>query len=260
MTKTDRRVQRTRELLQKALIELMNERGYDAITIQDIVDRANVARTTFYVHYTNKDDLFMSCHETIVSEFQSGLIRPHPLSREELLSPEVVPGMTAACAVWRMGTCTGRSGPRTYNNSARDGNGSQSASGLCRSRERYLIRPAGELSGGRANRADAVVVGETQNLLTRRPGAGVSADAARHPAGCARLTLSLPRHIFYPVSPVRPSTKPTVSCSACRPARTFDFEHHIPAFNLREARRFHQCGQILNADHSSDAGLIRLIA
>ena len=37
MTKTDRRVQRTRELLQKALIELISERGYDAITIQDIV-------------------------------------------------------------------------------------------------------------------------------------------------------------------------------------------------------------------------------
>ena len=40
MTKTDRRVERTRELLQKALIELISERGYDAITIQDIVDRA----------------------------------------------------------------------------------------------------------------------------------------------------------------------------------------------------------------------------
>jgi AcrR family transcriptional regulator len=38
--KTDRRVQRTRELLQKALIELLGERGYDAITIQDIVDHA----------------------------------------------------------------------------------------------------------------------------------------------------------------------------------------------------------------------------
>ncbi len=72
MTKTDRRVQRTRELLQKALIELVNERGYDALTIQDIVDRANVGRTTFYLHYSSKDDLFMSCHEAIVSEFHFG--------------------------------------------------------------------------------------------------------------------------------------------------------------------------------------------
>jgi len=91
MTKTDRRVQRTRELLQKALIELISERGYDGITIQDLVDRANVGRTTFYLHYSSKDELFMSCHEAIVSEFPL-----YPLSREELLSPEAPPGMTSA--------------------------------------------------------------------------------------------------------------------------------------------------------------------
>jgi AcrR family transcriptional regulator len=96
MTKTDRRVQRTRELLQKALIDLISERGYDAITIQEIVDRANVGRTTFYLHYSSKDDLFMSCHEAIVSEFHFGPLYPHPLSREELLSPEAPAGMTRA--------------------------------------------------------------------------------------------------------------------------------------------------------------------
>ena len=92
MTKTDRRIQRTREVLQKALIELISERGYDAITIQDIVDRANVGRTTFYLHYSSKEELFMSCHKAIVSEFHS----LHPRSREELLSPEAPPGMTTA--------------------------------------------------------------------------------------------------------------------------------------------------------------------
>ncbi len=94
MAKTDRRVGRTRELLQKALIELISERGYDAITIQDIVDRANVGRTTFYLHYSSKDELFMNCHEAIVSEFHMG--PRHPLSREELLSPEPPPGMPSA--------------------------------------------------------------------------------------------------------------------------------------------------------------------
>ena len=96
MAKADRRVGRTRALLQKALIELIDERGYEAITIQEIVDRANVARTTFYVHYTSKDDLFLSCHEAILGEFESGPLRPHPLSREELLSPDVPPGMILA--------------------------------------------------------------------------------------------------------------------------------------------------------------------
>lgn len=96
MTKTDRRIQRTRELLQKALIELINESGYDALTIQDIVDHANVGRTTFYKHYVSKDDLFMSCHEAIVHEFQFGQHYSHPLSREELLSPEAPQTMTLA--------------------------------------------------------------------------------------------------------------------------------------------------------------------
>jgi len=92
MTKTDRRVQRTRELLQKTLIELISERGYDAITIQEIVGRANVGRTTYYLHYSSKDELFMSCHEAIVSEFHS----LHPRAREELLSPEAPPRMISA--------------------------------------------------------------------------------------------------------------------------------------------------------------------
>lgn len=94
MAKSDRRIQRTRELLRKALIELIRERGYDAITIQEIVDRANVGRTTFYVHYNSKDELFISCHEAIISEFRIGPL--HPLSREELLSPEAPLGMTSA--------------------------------------------------------------------------------------------------------------------------------------------------------------------
>jgi AcrR family transcriptional regulator len=65
----DKRVQRTRELLEKALIELINEQGYDAVTVQDIVNRANLGRTTFYLHYQSKDELFMSCHELFVSNF-----------------------------------------------------------------------------------------------------------------------------------------------------------------------------------------------
>jgi AcrR family transcriptional regulator len=86
-----RRVQRTRELLQKALIELISERGSEAITIQNIVDRTNVGRTSFYLHYNSTDELFMSCHEAIVGNFHFGPL--HPLSREELLSSEAPPGI-----------------------------------------------------------------------------------------------------------------------------------------------------------------------
>lgn len=94
MKKIDRRAQKTREQLQKALVELIAERGYDAITIQDIVDRAELGRTTFYLHYNSKDELFMSCHEAIIKEFHLGLI--HPLTRDEVLSPQMPPQMAAS--------------------------------------------------------------------------------------------------------------------------------------------------------------------
>ena len=58
--KADRRVQRTRQLLQGALIALIQEKGYEALTVQDIIDRANVGRATFYAHFDNKEDLLVS--------------------------------------------------------------------------------------------------------------------------------------------------------------------------------------------------------
>ncbi|MBE0690875.1 MAG: TetR/AcrR family transcriptional regulator [Anaerolineae bacterium] len=57
--KVDRRVQRTRNLLKTALMQLVDEKGYDAVTIQAIVERANLGRTTFYSHYQSKDDLLL---------------------------------------------------------------------------------------------------------------------------------------------------------------------------------------------------------
>jgi AcrR family transcriptional regulator len=53
----DRRFARTRALLQDALIALIPERGYGAVTVEDICRKANVGRSTFYTHYTGKDHL-----------------------------------------------------------------------------------------------------------------------------------------------------------------------------------------------------------
>lgn len=53
----DRRVLRTRTALYDALVRLILERGYDALTVQDLLDAANVGRSTFYAHFTSKDDL-----------------------------------------------------------------------------------------------------------------------------------------------------------------------------------------------------------
>jgi AcrR family transcriptional regulator len=56
-TTVDRRVARTRGLLQRALIILILKKGYDAITVEEICEAADVGRSTFYAHYTSKDDL-----------------------------------------------------------------------------------------------------------------------------------------------------------------------------------------------------------
>lgn len=53
----DRRVRRTRRRLKEALLALMAEKGYGRITVQELVDRADVARSTFYTHFQAKDDL-----------------------------------------------------------------------------------------------------------------------------------------------------------------------------------------------------------
>lgn len=56
---TDRRVQRTRVRLREALVALMMEKRYEKITVQEIIDRADVGRSTFYNHYEDKDDLLL---------------------------------------------------------------------------------------------------------------------------------------------------------------------------------------------------------
>jgi AcrR family transcriptional regulator len=56
----DQRVRRTRQRLGDALVELVQEKPFDAITVQEVLDRADVGRSTFYSHYRDKDDLFLS--------------------------------------------------------------------------------------------------------------------------------------------------------------------------------------------------------
>ena len=56
----DARVRRTRDALGEALVALMQEKPFDTITVQDVLDRAKVGRSTFYTHYSDKDDLLMS--------------------------------------------------------------------------------------------------------------------------------------------------------------------------------------------------------
>ena len=67
-SKTDRRIQRTRQSLRAALFELIKEKGYDAISIEEITERANVGRATFYLHYKDKEDLLLDEFSEMANE------------------------------------------------------------------------------------------------------------------------------------------------------------------------------------------------
>lgn len=74
--KPDRRKQRTRQLLRDSLLALILERGYDVITIQDITDHANLGRTTFYLHYRDKENLLISSLEEMFNDLVQTLDEP----------------------------------------------------------------------------------------------------------------------------------------------------------------------------------------
>lgn len=71
--KVDPRIIRTRHLLRDALVSLIDESGYDSITVQDITDRATINRATFYLHYRDKHDLLISSTDDILHELITNL-------------------------------------------------------------------------------------------------------------------------------------------------------------------------------------------
>ena len=85
--KNDRQSQRTRQALGDALLQLMHEKGYRAVSIKDIIDRANVGRSTFYAHYADKDDLF----ESQLNQMLEMLIQetPHDVSEANPFFPSL---------------------------------------------------------------------------------------------------------------------------------------------------------------------------
>ncbi len=95
--KIDRRVRRTRDALGDALVKLMHEKALNAITVQNVLDRAHVGRSTFYTHYRDKDDLFLSD----VEDFFEGMA--NLLSRRGEVSSRVAPvrELFAHVAEWR---------------------------------------------------------------------------------------------------------------------------------------------------------------
>ncbi|HZS44878.1 MAG TPA: TetR/AcrR family transcriptional regulator [Blastocatellia bacterium] len=71
--KPDRRSSKTRQSLHESLRELILEKRYDSITVQEVIDRADVGRATFYAHFRDKDDLFLSDWEQFLDHFAQAI-------------------------------------------------------------------------------------------------------------------------------------------------------------------------------------------
>ena len=70
----DRRVQKTRQAIQNAFVELITEKNYPEITVKEIADRANVNRKTFYNHYADINALVAELETAIVRAFDEAML------------------------------------------------------------------------------------------------------------------------------------------------------------------------------------------
>lgn len=86
-SRTDRRIVRTRDTLGHALVDLMRKQPFDSITVQQVLDRAGVSRSTFYTHYSDKNDLFLSDLEQFL-EFMGTMLTRRGAPAERLFPVE----------------------------------------------------------------------------------------------------------------------------------------------------------------------------
>lgn len=73
----DRRTRRTRKLVRDALNTLMAKERYDKITVQEIIEQADVGRSTFYAHWQDKEDLLLQSFEEVLHYFEEVHSTPH---------------------------------------------------------------------------------------------------------------------------------------------------------------------------------------
>lgn len=80
---TDLRVVRTKQAIRSALIALIEEKGFEAISVKDITERATINRGTFYSHYEDKFDLMDKCQEQLLKEMETKIVPNIPKLIEE---------------------------------------------------------------------------------------------------------------------------------------------------------------------------------
>jgi AcrR family transcriptional regulator len=99
--KTDRRTRRTCERLGMALLELLQDRPIGQITVQQVLDRAQVGRSTFYLHFSGKEDLLLSQLEVFLETMSLWLSRNGERSRRVAPVAEMFEHIGSQRRIWR---------------------------------------------------------------------------------------------------------------------------------------------------------------
>jgi AcrR family transcriptional regulator len=81
LTEIDRRVRRTRKALIDGFLSLVEEKGYEKTTVQDILDRADTGRSTFYAHYRDKEAVLLASFDDMQKEVRSQIDARAPAGR-----------------------------------------------------------------------------------------------------------------------------------------------------------------------------------
>jgi len=85
MPKTDRRTERTRAALMRAFIDVMLSEGYEAVTVEGVAERANVGRSTFYMHYKGKEEILrqsMKNPSSLLAAMIGNVVAPEHLEHQ----------------------------------------------------------------------------------------------------------------------------------------------------------------------------------
>src|ERR1700757_368787 len=106
--KTDRRIRRTHQRLGSALVELIHEKPFNDVTVQEVLDRASVGRSTFYLHFRNKNDLLLSQLEIFLETMSTTLTNREEESHRVLPVAEMFSHIGAQNRIYRALADAGR--------------------------------------------------------------------------------------------------------------------------------------------------------
>lgn len=111
MNKEDRRVKRTQKSLQLALAELMITKDLRSITVQELADKADIHRATFYSHYHDVYDLYDQLEQSVISELDT-IVSTDPTHSYNDIYEKIIDYVYDNSVLWRM--LLSKNGNRTF--------------------------------------------------------------------------------------------------------------------------------------------------